>query len=57
MIASGSPATLAAKAATSTIPIVFRFAVDPVAYQVVRSFDRSRGNLTRGDHVVRSADF
>jgi putative ABC transport system substrate-binding protein len=46
IIASGLPATLAAKAATSTIPIVFRFAVDPVAYQVVRSFDRPGGNLT-----------
>jgi putative tryptophan/tyrosine transport system substrate-binding protein len=46
IIASGLPAALAAKAATSTIPIVFRFAVDPVAYQVVRSFDRPGGNLT-----------
>jgi putative tryptophan/tyrosine transport system substrate-binding protein len=46
IVASGLPATLAAKAATSTIPIVFRFAVDPVAYQVVRSFDHPGGNLT-----------
>ena len=46
IVASGLPATLAAKAATSTIPIVFRFAVDPVAYRVVASFDHPGGNLT-----------
>ena len=46
IVASGLPATLAAKAATSTIPIVFRFAVDPVAYRVVGSFDHPGGNLT-----------
>src|SRR5258708_6474452 len=46
IVASGLPATLAARAATSTIPIVFRFAVDPVAYRVVQSFDHPGGNLT-----------
>jgi putative tryptophan/tyrosine transport system substrate-binding protein len=46
IVASGLPATLAAQSATSTIPIVFRFAVDPVAYRVVRSFDHPGGNLT-----------
>jgi putative tryptophan/tyrosine transport system substrate-binding protein len=46
IVASGLPATLAAQAATSTIPIVFRFAVDPVAYRVARSFDHPGGNLT-----------
>jgi putative tryptophan/tyrosine transport system substrate-binding protein len=46
IVSSGFPATVAAKAATSTIPIVFRFAVDPVAYGVVDSFDHPRGNLT-----------
>jgi len=46
IITSGLPATLAAKAATSTIPIIFRFAVDPVVYGVVKSFDRPGGNLT-----------
>jgi hypothetical protein len=52
IVASGLPATLAAEAATPTIPIVFRFAVDPVAYRVVASFDRP---ADRRDHVVRSA--
>ncbi len=46
IVASGLPASLAAKAATPTIPIVFRFAVDPVAYGVVDSFDHPGGNLT-----------
>ena len=46
IVSSGFPATLAAQKATSTIPIVFRFAVAPVAYGLVQSFDRPGGNLT-----------
>jgi putative tryptophan/tyrosine transport system substrate-binding protein len=44
--ASGLPATLAAKDATSTIPIVFRLAIDPVAFRLVQSFDRPGNNIT-----------
>lgn len=44
--ASGLPAALAAREATSVIPIVFRLAIDPVAFHLVRSFDRPGGNIT-----------
>jgi len=43
---SGLPATLAAQKATTVIPIVFRLAVDPVAFGLARSFDRPDTNLT-----------
>src|SRR5262245_18618526 len=46
VIAANSQATVAAKAITSTIPIVFITGADPVQVGFITSFNRPGGNLT-----------
>lgn len=46
LIASGTPSVVPAKNATSTVPIVFVAAIDPVAAGVVTSLGHPGGNIT-----------
>ena len=53
IVASSTPVALAAKQATTTIPIVIQFVADPIGSGLVASLARPGGNITGWTHLGR----